>query len=171
MAKENIMKTIIGTIILLLALLFVPEKTLPSYNIIGYVSIIGLISILGGLKTSIDINNNNDLGVKNLFKELSIYLTILIPLSILLYTNIVYKNKIEDKVQYVSNYSALKIVTTIIFGIQTYQVYDYIFNEGLVSTNKILGIVLMALLNTGCSLLLWSRVAFFITDGFKTIDK
>jgi membrane-associated HD superfamily phosphohydrolase len=169
MGKDEIMKTILGSIILLLALLFIPEKVLPSYNIIGYISILGLIIILGGLKTTRDLDIDKNLNYKQILKELGIYGTILTPLIILIYTNIRYKEKIENKTEYVSNYKTLKIITTILFGIQTYQLYKYIFNNGNVSTNMLLSILLTSILNIGSSVLLWSRVAFFITDGFSLI--
>ena len=167
MERENIYKTIIGTIILLLVLLFVPESALPEYNIIGYGAIAGLLLLMGGLQTNSSILGSSD-PIMKIVKNMSIYLSILMPLGVLLYTNIKYKKKIQEKVEYVSNYQTLKLMTTIVISIQMYQLYNYIFSESI-TTNKILGIVLMSVLNSGLSVLLWSRVAFFITDGFRPL--
>ena len=171
MGKDEIIKTVFGSIVLLLILLFVPERTLPSYNIIGYVSILGLLIILGGLKTSKDLDIDRNMNYINVLKEIGIYSTLIIPLLVLLYTNIKYKEKIENKTEHVSNYKVLKIITTILFGIQSYQLYKYIFYKGNLTTNMYLGMVLTSILNISSSILLWSRIKFFITDGFTPLVK
>jgi hypothetical protein len=168
MEREKVLKTILGCIILLIIILFIPESVLPEYNIIGYISILGLLILLGSLNISSNIKEDQTTNIIKIIKELAIYSTLILPLAILIYTNIRYKEKIQNKSQYVSNYQTLKLFTTILLGVQSYQLYKYLFSNGNVSINMILSIILMALLNSSLSILLWSRVAFFITDGFRS---
>ena len=172
MSKLSIIKTIIGSCMILLGLLFVPEKVMPGYNIIGYTAVIGMILMLGGLKTSMNRDIPDSSKAKRLLTDILMYSSVFLPLVILLYTNIKYKKKIEEKTEYVSNYKTLKIMTTIVLGVQIYMLYDYIISDGSnQSLTKILTIIFFSILNGSLSLLSWSRVAFFITDGFSLLNR
>lgn len=175
MNNSNLIKTIIGTIIILSSFLLIPESGLPGYNIVGYSSSIGLLMLLGAfmLKNTSDsyggIGINSDIRLKELLMKSAVLTTILLPLGILLFTNIRYKKQIDKNASNLPNYSALKIMTTLILIAQMYLLYSYMFSEDS-STNKLLGLILLSVLNSGLSMLLWSRLAFFMTDGF-TISK
>lgn len=160
MEKEKIIKTIIFTIVVLQAMLFIPEDVLKEYNIIGYSTLIGLFIMINTIGIS------KDMTIIQIVKDSSIYLSVLIPLALLLYVNIKYKKIITNSANNVGNYNTLKVISTLMFLLQTYGIYNYIFTGK--STNNFLGLFITSILNIFVSGLLWVQLRFFITDGFTS---
>lgn len=160
MNKSNIIKTIIFTIVVMQSLFFIPENTLKNYNIIGYSIVLGLYIMMA------TINLSKERTLIQLIIDNSIYFSVLIPLALLLYINVKYKDIIENDASNVSNYTTLKVISTILLMFQTYTLSNYIMYSK--STNTLLGILLLTILNSGVSGLLWTQVEFFVTDGFQS---
>jgi hypothetical protein len=160
MEKKILLNTIVFTIVVLQSLLFIPEHILKDYNIIGYSIILGLFIMMNTLTISKDQN------IYHILRDSSIYLTVLIPLALLLYVNIQYKNTISKDANKVGNYNILKVISTLLFLLQTYGIYTYIFDGK--TTNTLLGLFITSLINIFVSGLLWSQLKFFVTDGFTS---
>lgn len=139
-------------------LLFIPDNVFKGYNIIGYSTILGMFLMITFLKTSMEKS------IQELLKLIGISFAVFIPVGILLYTSIRYKKVIEEDASNVENYTTLKVITTILLLLQTYILGTYILNKTM-SINQSLTLLMVSILNTFVSGLLWREVAFFVTDG------
>ena len=172
MRDANLVKTLLGSIIIMTSFLLIPDSILPGYNVVGYGSVASLILILGGIlmRNISSMNITSDMKVKEILVKSGVLSMLLIPVIVLLFTNIKYKDALNKNSENLPNYKALKILTTLILLAQTYMLLRYLFGEEK-SMNDMLGLVLLSVLNGGMSLLLWSRLAFFMTDGFRVVKK
>lgn len=150
--KRNIISSTIYVIIALLILIFF-SGYLPNYTTYVYTIISVIIILSSSLMFSI----------KGLYIDKLIYLLcFLFPIIILQYTHIKYHDVIEKEKHNLTLYNRILFITTFLLIIQI-----ILFNSGYLQKNKIYlyGTVLLSLLNTFLSGLLWRDVAFFITDG------
>lgn len=158
MSKTTIIKATLMSIGLIETLLFIPDNVFKGYNIIGYSTILGMFLMITFLKTSMEKS------IQELLKLIGISFAVFIPVGILLYTSIRYKKVIEEDASNVENYTTLKVITTILLLLQTYILGTYILNKTM-SINQSLTLLMVSILNTFVSGLLWREVAFFVTDG------
>ena len=150
--KRNIITSTIYVIISLLVLIFFTDY-LPKYTTYVYTIITVIVILSSSLMMSI----------KGLYLDKIIYLiSFLLPIIILQYTHIKYSDVIEKEKHNLTIYNRILFITTFLLIIQI-----ILFNFGYLQKNKtyLYSTILLSLLNTFMSGLLWRDVAFFITDG------
>jgi predicted membrane protein len=152
LTKENIISSGNIVVIILLILIFF-KYYLPNYTTYVYSAISVIIFIISGLIISLPGGYT--------YKILYILL-LLIPISFLNYTQIRYNKIIQKESKHLKLYNTLIHMSTFLLIFQM-----LLFNNSYNKKNMthFYGSIILSLISTFFSGLIWRDVSFFITDG------
>ena len=157
---------------------FTDYKTSLGAYITGYsVFILAVLMILIILFSNILKVSTNDSNFKFIYTVLFIsgpFLLILCIISFILYLLINYKDNISQGNVAPSYYSFTNIIIMLLF-IQFYLVYTNINTEKFIITSKMPKITssilyLLGVITSVCSIILYTILKYYSTDGFSTIN-
>ena len=161
---------IIASVIAFIISTFSTGKVAYGAELAGYSSlIIGVLMILVLLFKSLFSGNSDASSITNILMTTGPFILMLGVIGFILYLMIVYKEAIIDG--HVSpNYQTFSNIAIILFLIQVYVVYTNLSSDKFTATGKLSKVTasmiyLFGILTLICSLILYTILKYFRTDG------